>query len=75
MSRKTRKDLVGSCVCYEIMNGKVILVGIWYWASIWRIALDDTGWYLLVLGKYKLVLLGLGITWYSVSVGFYACIY
>ena len=47
-----------------------MLVGIWYWVSIWQIAIDNTGWYLLVLGQYKSVLLGLGIMWYRVNIGF-----
>ena len=33
-----------------------------------------TGWYLVVLGQYKLVLLVLGIKWYWVSIGL-LCLY
>ena len=33
----------------------------------------STGWYLVVLGQYNLALLG--IKWYLVDMGFYACIY
>ena len=33
---------------------------------------DDTGWYLVVLGQYKLVLHG--IMWYRVSIGL-ECLY
>ena len=33
---------------------------------------DDTGWYLVVLGRYKLALLG--IRWYRVSIGL-LCLY
>ena len=35
MSRKKRKDPVGSTVRYEMMNYKVVLAGTyWYWASV-----------------------------------------
>ena len=63
MSRKKRKDPVGSTVRYEMMNYKVKLVGTsWYWVSMWRYwmvpggtgsSYTGTAWYLVVHGQYK----------------------
>ena len=51
MSHKKRNYSVCSTLCYQMMNCKVIPVG------------TDTGWYFVVLGQCKLVLLG--TWWYS----------
>ena len=59
MSRTKRNYPVGLTMCYEIINYKVV-DGI---GSVY----GDSGWYLVVLGHYKLVLLG---TWWY-SQGFY----
>ena len=63
MSRKKRKDPVGSTDCYDMMNHKVKLVGTsWYWVSIWRYLMvpggtgssyTGTAWYLVVLGQSR----------------------
>ena len=62
MSRTKRNYPVGLTMCYEITNYKV-LDGI---GSVY----GDTGWYLVILGHYELILLG---TWWY-SQGIYACI-
>ena len=58
MSRKKKKYPVGFTMCYEIINCKVV-DGI---GSVY----GDTGWYLVVLGQYMLVLVG--IRCYRVSI-------
>ena len=56
MSRKKRKDPVGSTVRCALFNYKVDRLVLDGTGSVY----GDTGWYLMVLGHYKLVLLG---TW------------
>ena len=58
MSRKKRKDPVGSTLRYDMMSYKVIPVDTNTWS-----AYGDTSWYVVVLGHCKLVLLG--TWWYS----------
>ena len=55
--RKRRKNPVGSTVRYKMMNCKANLLALAATGSVY----GDTGYYLLVVGHYKLVLL---CTWW-----------
>ena len=79
MSRKNRSYLVGSTLRYEMIDHQMITVGTsWYWVTMgwyWLVLGDTgsveggTGWYLVVVGQWRTVLVA--TWWYWVNMGRY----
>ena len=79
MSRKNGNYLVGSALRCEMINHQMITVGTsWYWVTMgwyWLVLGDTgsveggTGWYLVVVGQWRTVLVA--TWWYWVNMGRY----